>query len=111
LRSRWDDIEAADLGVMAISVDTVFSHNAFADSLGGLPYPLVADFEREVVNAWGVTREDVAGYKGMPLRSVFVLDPAGVVRWRWARSKEQPLPDVEQVLAEAKTVAEVSPAT
>jgi peroxiredoxin (alkyl hydroperoxide reductase subunit C) len=91
---------------MAISVDTVFSHNAFAESLGGLPYPLVADFEREVVTAWGVRREDVAGYKGMPLRSVFVLDPAGVVRWRWARSQEQPLPNVEQVITEAKAVAE-----
>ena len=92
--------------MLAISVDTVFSHKAFAESLGGLPYPLVADFEREVVTAWGVRREDVAGYSGMPLRSVFVLDPQGVVRWRWARSQEQPLPDVEEVITQARAVAD-----
>lgn len=105
MRSKWDEIQAADLGVMAISVDTVFSHNAFAESLGGLPYPLVADFEREVVTAWGVRRDDVAGYKGMPLRSVFVLDRDGIVRWRWARTPEQPLPDVAGVVEGAKKVA------
>ncbi len=61
------------------------SKSHFAESLGGLPYPLVADFEREVVTAWGVRRDDVENYKGMPRRSVFVLDRAGVVRWRWVR--------------------------
>lgn len=91
--------------MLAVSVDTVFSHNAFAESLGGLPFPLVADFEREVVTAWGVRRDDVAGYRGMPMRSVFVLDPKGVVRWRWLRSQEQPLPDAEQVIEEARRVA------
>jgi peroxiredoxin len=58
-----------------------------------------------VVTAWGVRREDVAGYSGMPLRSVFILDPEGTVRWRWTRSQAQPLPDYDVVLAEARKVA------
>jgi hypothetical protein len=32
------------------------------------------------------------------------------VRWVWERSREQPLPDYDQVLAEAKKVAEESAA-
>jgi hypothetical protein len=51
----------------------------------------VADFERKMVEAYGVRREDVAGYSGMPNRSV--------------RSQEEPFPDYEQVVAAATEVA------
>ena len=103
-------LKRSQIGLYGVSVDSVFSHKAFAEQLGGLPYELLADFERKVVSEWGVRRDDVVGYSGMPQRSVFILDREGVVRWRWVRSKEQPLPDVEEVLAEAKQVAAASEA-
>jgi peroxiredoxin len=87
-------------------VDSVFSHGAFAEQLGGLPFELLADFERTVVDAYGVRRSDVPGYSGMPQRSIFIVDPDGVIRWTWLRSQEQPLPDFDQVVAEARKVAE-----
>ena len=105
LRTRYESYQAAGIALYAISVDSVYSHNAFAESLGGLPFELLADFERTVVEAWGVRRDDVAGYSGMPLRTVFVLDSEAVVRWRWVRSKEQPLPDADEVLARAEEIA------
>ena len=83
----------------------MFCHQAFADSLGGLPFQLLADFERSVVTDWGVRRDDVAGYSGMPTRSVFVLDQERKVRWSWVRTKDMPLPDYEVVIAEADKVA------
>jgi peroxiredoxin len=52
-----------------------------------------------------VGRDDVKGYSGIPYRSVFILDREGVVRWNWMRTKEQPLPDVDQVIAQAQKVA------
>ena len=88
-----------------ISVDSVFSHKAFVDQLGGLPFELLADFERRMVEAYGVRRDDVPGYSGMPQRSVFIVDRAGVIRWTWARSREQPLPDFDAVIAAARLVA------
>ncbi len=97
---------ADGIGIYGISVDSVFSHEAFAKELGGLPFELIADFERTMVTDYGVRRDDVAGYKGMARRTVFVIDKSGVVRWAWERSKEQPLPDFDLVLAEAKKVAE-----
>jgi peroxiredoxin len=87
-------------------VDSVFSHEAFAKELGGLPFELIADFERTMVTDYGVRRDDVAGYSGMAKRTVYVIDRSGVVRWVWERSREQPLPDYDLVLAEAKKVAE-----
>jgi peroxiredoxin len=86
-------------------VDSVFSHQAFANELGGLPYELIGDFERKMVSAYGVRRDDVEGYSGMAKRSVFIIDRHGVIRWTWERSREQPLPDYDAVLEEAKKVA------
>ena len=87
-------------------MDSVFSHEAFAKELGGLPFELIADFERTMVTDYGVRRDDVAGYSGMAKRVVYIIDRAGTVRWVWERSREQPLPDYDLVLAEAKKVAE-----
>lgn len=86
-------------------MDSVFSHKAFVEQLGGLPFELLADFERKMVEAYGVRREDVPGYSGMPQRSVFILDPRGIIRWTWSRSPDQPLPDFDAVIAEARKVA------
>ncbi len=97
---------ADGIGLYGISVDSVFSHEAFAKELGGLPFELIADFERTMVTDYGVRRDDVAGYRGMAKRVVYVIDRSGVVRWTWERSKDQPLPDFDQVLTEAKKVAE-----
>ena len=89
-----------------MSVDSVYSHGAFAKELGGLPFELIADFERKMVDAWDVRRTDLEGYDGVPRRTIFILDPEMRVRWTWATSPEQRLPDTEQVLAEATRVAE-----
>lgn len=93
------------MGIYAISVDSVFSHQAFAKELGGLPFELIGDFERTLVTAFGVRRDDVEGYSGMAKRSVFIIDRRGVIRWTWERSREQPLPDYDAVIAEAKKIA------
>jgi peroxiredoxin len=98
-------LDAAGIGLYGVSVDSVFSHKAFAEQLGGLPFELIADFERKMVDAYGVRRDDVPGYSGMPQRSVFIVDPLGVIRWTWLRSQEQPLPNFDEVIAEAKRVA------
>jgi peroxiredoxin len=87
-------------------VDSVFSHEAFAKELGGLPFELIADFERTMVTDYGVRRDDVAGYAGMAKRVVYVIDRTATVRWVWERSRDQPLPDYDLVLAEAKKVAD-----
>ncbi|MEP7105824.1 MAG: redoxin domain-containing protein [Chloroflexota bacterium] len=104
-RSRWEEIQAADVNLYGVSVDSVYSHAAFAEQLGGLPFELLADFERSVVTEWGVRRDDVEGYRGMPTRSVFIIDRDGIVRYAWVRTREQPQPNFDEVIAEAKRIA------
>jgi peroxiredoxin len=68
----------------------------------------VADFERKLVDAWGVRRTDLEGYDGVPRRTVFILDPEMTVRWRWVTSPEKRLPDIDEVLNEAARIADES---
>ena len=104
-RSRNDDAVANAVGIYGISVDSVFSHQAFAKELGGLPYELIGDFERKMVTDYGVRRDDVAGYSGLARRSIFIIDREGVIRWTWVSSREKPQPDYDAVMTEAKQVA------
>ena len=83
----------------------MFSHQAFATELGGIPFELIGDFERKLVTAFDVRREDVEGYSGMAKRSVFVIDRKGVIRWTWETSKEQRQPDYDEVIAVAERIA------
>jgi glutaredoxin-dependent peroxiredoxin len=86
-------------------VDSVFSHQAFAKELGGLPFDLIGDFERKMVTDYGVRRDDVAGYAGMARRTIFIVGRDGKIHWTWVASREQPQPDYDAVIAEAKKVA------
>jgi glutaredoxin-dependent peroxiredoxin len=96
---------ASGIGIYGISVDSVYSHQAFAKELGGLPFELIGDFERKMVTDYGVSRQDVEGYAGVARRSIFVIDRHGVIRWTWVTSREQRLPDYDAVLAIAGKAA------
>lgn len=71
--------------LLGISVDGPWSHLAFARDRN-LRFPLVADFEPkgEVSRAYGVYRAQ----DGTSERALFVLDPAGVVRWSYLSPTE-----------------------
>ncbi len=57
-------------------MDHIWAQKAFAQSLS-LPYPLLADWPREVVRRYGVLNEA----EGFAIRSIFVIDRTGVVRY------------------------------
>lgn len=75
LRSYTDDIEQfAALGaqVLAISPDDLDSHDAFSAAQGGFAFPLLADTDKAVAEAYGVL-----GPLGYYRRCVFVVDAEG----------------------------------
>src|SRR5258705_11830553 len=104
-RSRHEAAAADGIGIYGISVDSVFSHQAFAKELGGLPFDLIGDFERKMVTDYGVRRDDVAGYSGMARRTIFVIDREGGIRWAWVTSRERPQPDHDEGIQEPKQLA------
>jgi alkyl hydroperoxide reductase subunit AhpC len=98
--ARLRDFEAADAQVVGISTDSIYSHDAWAKSLGGISYPLLGDIHRIVVKAYGVHWPDLnACY-----RATFVIDKQGIVRFaeRYGRGE---LPDPAKILSEVKKLA------
>jgi peroxiredoxin len=71
-------VKAADAKLLGISGDHVWAHKAYADKLGGLPFPLLADWGMEVVRLYGVHNQE----RNAPKRAVFVLDREGIVRFK-----------------------------
>jgi peroxiredoxin len=67
--AEFRELETAVLGV---SVDSHYANEAFAKSLG-LEFPLLADFKRQAMTAYGVLNAD-AGYSG---RALFAIDKDG----------------------------------
>jgi len=104
-RSRHEAAAADGIGIYGISVDSVFSHQAFAKELGGLPFDLIGDFERKMVTDYEVRRDDVEGYAGLARRTVFVIDGSGTITYTWVTSPEQRQPDYDLVIEEARKAA------
>jgi peroxiredoxin len=69
----------ADTQVLGISVDSIPSHVAWAKSLGGISYDLLADFNTkgEIAKAYGAFREA----DGITERALFVIDKEGKVAY------------------------------
>src|SRR3954465_3490092 len=82
--------------VFGISVDTFFALKAFADQQH-LTFPLLSDFNKQVIREYGVFNEDMIGLKGIAKRAVFVLDKNGVIRHREVLEDARNEPDYDKV--------------
>jgi peroxiredoxin len=78
IRDRLESFLTFDTEVLAISCDPVYSLRVFADT-DGLNFPMLSDYwpHGEVTREYGVFDEA----RGCPLRSSYVLDRDGRVRW------------------------------
>lgn len=79
LNAYTEDIgsfEAAGAQILAISPQSVTSHDAFSCKQGGFGFPLLADADKAVGDAYGIL-----GPLGFYRRSAFVVDAEGIVRY------------------------------
>lgn len=92
--------EQLDAQVLGLSVDSVWSHKAYADKMG-IHYPLLADFHPRgaVAAKYGIYLED----KGITGRAIFIIDRDGKLAW----SKDYGIPVVPGVDEVASALAAV----
>jgi peroxiredoxin len=98
-RDRLSALNLADAQVYGISVDTFFALKAFQNDQQ-LTFPLLSDFNKQVIRDYGVFNEDMIGLKGIAKRAVFVIDKDGIVRYGEVLADARNEPDYERVLAE-----------
>ena len=97
-RDSMSRLGPAQAQVYGISVDTFFTLKAFHDH-EQLGFPLLSDFNKQVIRDYGVFNEDMIGLKGIAKRAVFVLDKEGVVRHREVLDDARNEPDYSRVFA------------
>ncbi|MEU4225983.1 peroxiredoxin [Nonomuraea sp. NPDC026600] len=91
----------ADARLLTVSVDSMFTHRAWADR-EGYEFPLLSDFwpHGQVARAYGVFDDE----KGVSLRGTFIIDGAGVIRW----SVVNPASKARDVADYVKALADIS---
>src|SRR5229473_7533687 len=92
--------EQLDAQVMGLSVDSVWSHKAWAEKMG-IRYPLLADFHPRgaVASKFGVYMED----RGITGRAIVIINKAGNLAW----FKQYDIPTVPDLDEVAQALAQV----
>jgi peroxiredoxin len=96
-RDSMSQLNRVNAQVYGISVDTFFALKAWQDQQH-LNFPLLSDFNKQVIREYGVFNDDMIGLKGIAKRAVFVLDKDGVVRYREVLDDARNEPNYQKVL-------------
>jgi len=83
LARRNPEFEQANTQLIGVSVDSVYSHIAWAQNLAEkfgqeIPYPIVADLDTKVSQAYGMIHPGASATT--TVRAVFVIDPKQLIR-------------------------------
>jgi peroxiredoxin len=99
-RDSMDRLIDLKVQVIGISVNDPFSNKAFAVK-NRLPFPVLSDYKREVIKAYGVESPDFDGLNGYTVakRSIFILDKNGVVRYVWSTNNPEVEPNYAEIEA------------
>jgi peroxiredoxin len=99
LRDAFPEARRPDVAVLAVSADATFSLRTWADAQG-FSFALLSDFwpHGAVARSYGVFDENT----GAATRGTFILDQAGVVRWRIVNpiSQARDVADYQKALAQ-----------
>ena len=102
-RDSSSELNNVGATVVGVSTDTFFALKAWADQQK-FTFPLLSDYNREVLGKYGVVNPDMIGLKNIAKRAVFVIDRSGVVRYREVLDDARNEPDyakVKQAVASA----------
>src|SRR5580658_10471952 len=100
LVDTFKQFEQLDAQVLGLSVDSTWSHKAFAEKMG-IQYPLLADFQPRgaVGSLFGVYLAD----KGITGRAIAVIDRDGKLAW----FKNYDIPTVPDMKEVAEAIAKL----
>lgn len=76
MSKRHAEFKEINTQVLGVSVDSVYSHEAWLKDLGELNFPLLSDLTKEVSYDYQVLLEK----KGISLRGAFIIDPDGFLK-------------------------------
>ena len=100
VRDDFPEITRDDVELLTVSVDSTFAHRAWADA-EGFNFELLSDFwpHGNAAKSYGVFDDD----RGLAIRGTFIIDKAGVVRWKVVN----PTPQARDISEYQKALAQL----
>ena len=100
MRDEFPEVTRDDVELLTVSVDSTFTHRAWADA-EQFSFGLLSDFwpHGDVAKSYGIFDEG----KGIATRGTFIIDKAGVVRWKVVN----PIPQARDISEYQKALAEL----
>ncbi len=102
-RDHLAQLGQLDAKVLGISVDSPFTQNAFIKA-NGLSFKLVSDFNKEIIEQYGVKYQELGGLKGVAKRSIFLLDKQGTVRYKWISEDAGVKPAQQEIIKALESI-------
>lgn len=103
-QAELDEFARFGARLMGVSVDSIYSHGAWA-AVRGITFPLLADFEPkgEVARRYGVYRET----DGFSERALYLIDADGVIRYAHVSEQLDRIPDIYELYSALEAVTSV----
>jgi peroxiredoxin len=99
LRDTMSQLNELNATALGISTDTFFTLKAWGDQQQ-FGFPLLSDYNKEAITAYGVVNPDMIGLKNIAKRAVIVIDRGGIVRYREVLDDARNEPDYEKLRQE-----------
>ncbi len=101
-QSERGEFEKYRAQVIGVSVDSMYSHGAWA-MVRGIAFPLLADFhpKGEVARRYKVMRDT----DGFSERALYVIDCDGIIRYCHVSPQLHKIPDIYELLGQLKELA------
>ena len=98
MRDEFPEVTRDDVELLTVSVDSTFAHRAWAEQ-EQFTFGLLSDFwpHGAVARSYGVFAEEM----GVATRGTFIIDKAGVVRWKVVN----PIPQARDLAEYQKALA------
>ena len=102
-RDSMAKLNSAKAQVYGISVDTFFTLGAFKKEQN-LNFPLLSDFNKDVIQAYGAFNPDMIGLKGIAKRSTFVINKDRVIQHAEEQDDARNEPNYDKVFETLATL-------
>ena len=98
-QSEFAEFEQANAQLIGISVDSIYSHGAWA-AVRGLSFPLLADFhpKGQIARLYGVMRDS----DGFSERALYLVDANGTIRHKHISPRLDHIPDIYELFDQLK---------
>ncbi len=107
LQSLLSKAEREKTQILAVSIDRHDDSKKLAARLQGAQkhgggFPMLQDTDHKVIDRYGILNPDG---KGWPHPSTYVIDPKGVVRWKFIETDPSKRPTNKQILQELRKIS------